>query len=511
MNSKLLLIKAITLLYRESVLNSPNGSSGTLVAEVISLIPIPEDTMDLNTGRDIIINLRTTALWLAESVNERHERATVLQRIRVNVSNDDSLYDAFITGIDGAAENEDANKNACIAIKKELRNYVKQIRVKEIISKASHRARFEESSIDWKSFVKDVTGQLEPYIGSDADEISPAHVDSVNLSDAVGVKRVLAAAMSEISDSGILQTQWQGVNRMMGDYMGMRRGDFVVVGALQHNFKTGFTLGIAKGWALYNKAVPDVPGKKPMIMHISVENNLTDNLLWLYTSLKENETGQPCSTTDVDLDAVTAYVSARMAEQGYAFHMARYNPSDFTYHDLFDLIMKFEAEGYEIHAMVFDYLNMISKKGCNGGANGADIRDLFRRVRNFTSPRRILFVTPHQLSPDAKFLLRQGVDNFVKEVANKGYWDSCKAIDQEVDLELIIHIEKRNGKSYLCVQRGKHRKVSITPEEHLYCVLPFAPVGGIVDDVNGNDISLTHVGGKSNGAGHNDDGGEWWS
>lgn len=98
---------------------------------------------------------------------------------------------------------------------------------------------------------------------------------------------------------------------------------------------------------------------------------------------------------------------------------------------------------------------------------------------------------------------------FVKEVANKGYWDSCKAIDQEVDLEIIIHKEIRNGSSYLAVQRGKHRKVKVTPEEHLYTVLPFQPVGGIPDDINGADRSLTHVGGRQNGNSEGE--AEWWA
>ena len=509
MNGKLLLVKAITLLFRESLLEDTSTSSANLVSEIIATIPVPEDTMEINGGRDVIINLRSTANWMAENPSECRSKPAITQRLRVNCGSEDSLYDAFIMGIEGAETNGAENKTICVGIRKELHGHINQARVKDILTKAASQVRFHESQIDWKTFVKELSTQLEPFSTTSADEQLAGHVDSIMLHDIDNVKRVLELAEDEMSASGIMQCGWQGVNRMMGDYNGMRRGDFVCVGALQHNFKTGFTINLAKSWALYNKAVPDTPGKIPMIIHFSVENNLTDNLMWLYVNLKENETGQPCSTTGIDHEEATRYIAERIGANGYAFHMARFNPSDFTYHDLFDLVLRFEAEGYEIHGIVFDYLNMISKKGCSGGANGADIRDLFRRVRNFTSPRRILFVTPHQLSPDAKFLLRQGVDNFVKEVANKGYWDSCKAIDQEIDLELIIHKEIRNGKSYLAVQRGKHRKVKPTPEEHLYCVLPFEPVGGIPDDVNGTDRSLTHVGGRGND--HAGAEAEWWS
>lgn len=508
MNSKLLLIKAITLLFRESLQKDLSSTSAALINEVVATIPIPEDTMELNSGRDVIINLRSTAQWMAEKPNEASNKPAVLQRLRVNCMSEDSLYDAFVTGTHEAIDN-DENKSICLYLRKELKTHINNHKVKDILTKASHQVRFNESTIDWNTFVKELCAQLEPYTTNSSDEALPGHVDSLTLDNVEELKRIIEKAEEEMSDKGILKCGWQAINRMMGEYDGMRRGDFVVVGALQHNFKTGFTLGLAKGWALYNKAIPDDPSKQPMIMHISVENNLTDNVMQLYVSLKENETGEPCSTTGLNQDEVVAYISRRMAENGYAFHMARYNPSDFTYYDLFDLIQRFEAQGYEIHAMVFDYLNMISKRGCTGGANGADIRDLFRRVRNFTSPRRILFVTPHQLSPDAKYLLRQGVDNFVKEVANKGYWDSCKAIDQEVDLEIIIHKEVRNGSSYLAVQRGKHRKVKVTPEEHLYTVLPFQQIAGIPDDINGEDRSLTHVGGRQNGNSESES--EWWA
>lgn len=83
----------------------------------------------------------------------------------------------------------------------------------------------------------------------------------------------------------------------------------------------------------------------------------------------------------------------------------------------------------------------------------------------------------------------------MQEIAGKAYWDSCKTIGQEVDVEILIHIEKTKGHSYLTVQRGKHRKSGqITPERDLYTVLPFSDVGAIRDDILGEDLSLRKVG-----------------
>jgi hypothetical protein len=159
--------------------------------------------------------------------------------------------------------------------------------------------------------------------------------------------------------------------------------------------------------------------------------------------------------------------------------------------------MKLEASGYEIHLIFIDYLNMMSKLGCQQGPAGTDIRDLFRRARNFLSKRGIACITPHQLSTEAKMLLRLGAENFVQEIANKGYYDSCRTIDQEVDFEIYQHIVKVGDESYLTLQRGKHRTPFITPEKDLYTILKFEQIGGILDDINSRDLSRRYVGGTA--------------
>lgn len=97
-------------------------------------------------------------------------------------------------------------------------------------------------------------------------------------------------------------------------------------------------------------------------------------------------------------------------------------------------------------------------------------------------------------------LIRQGnEDTFVKDIANKGFYDGCRTLDQEVDLELYIHKIISDNKSWLAVQRGKHRLIKQTPEEYKYTVLPFHDIGDIRDDVNGTDSSRKKPGGAAVG------------
>lgn len=495
MDSKLLLVNAITLLYWESQIYVAGDNSAELVRSVIESIKLPESTMDGDRSREVLAGLRATALWMANNPpHYDYDKNLLLQRIRVNTGYDTALYAAFEDGVRDLNTEEEI-KRVCLEYRELLNNYLQRNKIKDILKKATHKALFQEDSIDWRTFVQETIGELEPFAAGSGGPDGNGAVDDVNFSDVEKLAAMLERAAEESNSQGTLKTGWQAINRMTGDHNGFRRGEFIVVGALQHNFKTGFTLNLFKHMALYNKPYMRDPKKKPLLIHLSLENELTTNLLWLYANLKENETREPCDITFINRSEAAAYVKQRLEANGYHIYMCRKNPTDFGYYDLVNMVEYFESEGYEIHAIVCDYLNMMSKKGCStGGPTGSEVRDLFRRTRNLCAPKGITFITPHQLSTEAKALVRQGIENFVQEIANKGYYDSCRTIDQEVDLEIYIHIEKHMGESYLTVQRGKHRKVSITNEKDLYTVLKFEKVGGILDDINGKDLSLRKVG-----------------
>jgi len=508
MDPKLLLVKIVTLLFKESQLKDAAAQSGKLVKPIVASIKFPETGLDFDRSRESMQALRATALWMCDNPPDHtYDRGALLQRIRVNVGEDEGLYYAFEQGLVDS-DDLDLIKQQCLGLRFELRAYLDQAKVKEILKTAAMKVQFNPEEIDWRNFVRDVHAELEPYTSSAGDEKLEGMVEQIDISDLDGMQALMKRAQAETANEGILRTGWQGFNRMLGDHGGIRRGESAVVGALQHNFKTGFTLNLFKHFALYNVPWMRDPTKKPCLVHISTENDLQQNVLWLYANLKENETVVECDLSNVSIHEASKYVYEKLSVNGYHIKMARFNPSDMTFHTLFDYITGLEAEGYEVHGLVLDYLNMMSKKGCVDGPHGFATRDIFRRVRNFMSPRGIAFITPHQLSTEAKGLVRQGVQDFVKEIANKGYYDSCRTIDQEVDLEIYIHIVKVNGQSYLTIQRGKHRKVKITPEKDLYCVLPFSPVGGILDDINGKDSSRKHPGGGLAGSADEQ---PWWA
>lgn len=500
MDTKLLLVKLITLLYLESKLPDKSNPSTALATAILTHIKLPDNYTGNDFGRDPLIAMRETARWMVSNpVDTVYDTKEFLQRLRVNVNNDHGLFDAFYSSI-GTDYEENALKHTILTYRRILNEYINQAKVKDILKNAYTKAWFQTDGVDWRFFVKEINESLEPFSSISSVEVThPSVVSDIMFTSPDDVKNVFNRSIKELDSTGIIKFGWQGLNRMFGPTGGARRGEFIVIGALQHNFKSGTTLEMFKSAAIYNIPRLRDPSKKPLLMRISFENPIEKDMTDLYRSLVENETGIFCDPRHIDTDEATRFVIDRLQNRGWYINMCHIDPSEFTYRDLFERIERFEADGYEVVMLNMDYLPMMSKKGCAQGPAGVEIRDLYRRVRNFTAKRGIITITPHQLSTDAKQLTRLGIDNFVQEIANKGYYDGCRTIDQEVDMEIYQHIVKVNGESYLTFQRGKHRKPLgiITPDRDLYTVYKFEVVGTIPDDVEDIDKSRRTVGGKT--------------
>jgi hypothetical protein len=182
-----------------------------------------------------------------------------------------------------------------------------------------------------------------------------------------------------------------------------------------------------------------------------------------------------------------------------------------TYRTLQNFVLELEAQGYEVKLMFVDYLLKIPTTGCDGNAAGEALRNMFERMASFAKHHDMIFGTPHQISTDAKMMIREGKTGFVQLLVGGGYYAGSKQLDQVVDLEIFQHIEKLNGESYLTIQRGKHRKdqIRMTPYEDLSFVLKFHPIFGLLPDVGGPDTSLSKVGGKRK-AGSNEEELPFW-
>ncbi len=506
-DNRLLLVKSITLLYRESMLVENESNSAELIRTVLDGIKLPELSITMNSERDCLMGLKETALYMCiNPVSMEYDKDELLQRLRVNCSNDEKLYEAFTQGIEKDMD-EVAIKRTVISIRKYLRDTFTDNEIIQKISKVSNTLKFDRSSISSvRKYAKAMSSELEPFL-VETSQVDPAVVGSIDLSDVDGLTEIFNDLNEEAGESSILVTGWQDLNETLQG--GFRRGETWTIPALQHKYKTGFTLSLFRQLCMLNKPKMTNSAKKPLMIRFSFEDSLASNIQFLYQNIIENETGEMpvMETSWSTLEArkeynkkIAAFVTERMQSTGYHIKMARINPSMWTLRDLQDEIIKYEADGYEVHGCIVDYMPMMPTTGCDQGPAGFDLQNMIQRGRNFFSARNILFLTPWQLSSAAKMELRQQRADFIQFIAEKGFYRGATGIDQEVDGELFLHITKFNGVSYLEVQRGKHRGMPHIDSEEKYFALPFPPRGSIRDDINKARIGVRKIGGNPKGS-----------
>lgn len=126
------------------------------------------------------------------------------------------------------------------------------------------------------------------------------------------------------------------------------------------------------------------PKKKPLILLISLEDDASVMLEFMYRYLYYNEYREVPDLTTLKVKDIVTYINSKINCNGYHGKIIRADPSEWTYKNIFNKILEYEAEGYEIHALIIDYLSKLPTTYCDrSGPAGTDVRDLFNRVRNF--------------------------------------------------------------------------------------------------------------------------------
>jgi hypothetical protein len=432
----------------------------------------------------------------------------LLQRLRINLGGDDGTYDAFLQSIKDYTD-KDALSLIVRHSKRDLQSFLSKEKAKDILKKASHKMAFKPNEIpDLDSFLKMTIGDLAEIdvCGTDV-KSDPAFVGSIDFQSTESVGNAFSEMESALSDKGVIKLPWIKSNDMFGENAGIRRGETHLWNALPHNYKSGWLMDIFIGACIFNDPFLFDTNKKPALVLISTEDDLSLIIKKIYVILKQREVRLPILIKQINIDVARDYVMAQLTARGWNVFIHRVKPSMFSINKYISLMEDYKARGFEIAMCVCDYLAMFSKEGCRMDNKGDDIQDLFRRQREYNAAERIAFPTAHQLSTDVKALKRINPDNYLQELPGKGYYEGCRKIDTEVDFEGYLNKRIVNNGTFLEVLWGKHRGV-VPNETDKYYVLKFldAPMYGIDYDFDGTDTSYKVVGGKANSEG----GGKEW-
>ncbi len=498
MTPRLLLLKIITLLHLESQIEGENAKSTDLATDLLATVKIPEADVGLiDSERDIIGALYNICRKLSTVLpGDDPDKSDLLQEVRLHCGTDVDLYESFKEGIILDLSQEGLKKRVNV-IRKELKEYLNFEATKKRLFDAAHTLRFKENTIEDKSaFIRELSVDLESSV-SKTSKKDAAILGEINMSDKESVAKAASIVQDEASGVGKLRTHLQDLNDMCNG--GFRRGEFVCTSALPHKNKTGLSLDIFAGIAMNNEPYLFDKTKKPLLLRISFEDDVEMNFDHLFRHLWEQEFNEVAVTKGRSPEEMAQYVMDKLTAKGWEIRMIKVDPSLWTIFDLFAYVRELESDGYEIALCMLDYMRKMPTTGCVQGIAGADVRDMARRCRNFFNARKTTFYTPHQISTQGKEMARSVPKDFIKLLPDGGYYDGCKSLNAEIDLEIFQDIEKLNGHSYQVLMRGKHRNAPIIPDDRKYLVYQFYDIGGLPPDIDGERRGLRKVGGKPPG------------
>lgn len=283
----------------------------------------------------------------------------------------------------------------------------------------------------------------------------------------------------------ILRTGLQGLNQMFGPSLGVALGESVLFAARTHHFKSGMLMKMAK-WIAEHSVPPKYPGKRPMILVISLENEGYQNMMKLFKELYISCHGilPPTSMSDEEMvEAIYEYFN----KSDYVLVIERYLPSNFGYDELVHLIDKYENSGFKVVASIVDYVGLM--KTHNGGSvsregSHALLQDLFNKVVNYHKAIGTTLFSATQLNRGASDIAASGIPHPVKHYSERHFAGST-GIAREIDFLAYMEIEKdEQGNSWLTLCWGKHRYVDGLSEAHKFVAYMFDPILGIQDDIN---------------------------
>lgn len=495
LDNKVLLAKGITLLYRERLLGTAEDSSGELVRNALKDVVVNENTFGLNTEKKLIEGLKAIAFEMIDNVRVEVDSPTMIQQVRICCESDENLFEAINTAL--TAEFNDASlRKSIVILRRQLDTHFREKQIAEEFRLASNKINFGREDISNLSmYVSDFWARVEPLTMMKKAK-DPAILQQLVLGNSDEVRTVYREISDKGMDTRVYRTLWNGFNRMT---QGGLRVQTSMHHALPHKYKTGANLTLFSQVLRANKPFNTIPDKIPCMVRISFEDE-TDNVMkFLFMQMKYSETREEVKLEQYSSDDIVNYTTEKLEANGWKVMLLRVNPTEWTYKDVFNYIISLEAEGYVVEGLWLDYLGMLPTTGCVQGNAGEALRDMLRRFRNFTMAKGILFVTPHQMSTDAKTLLRgQSTDaNFAKEVAERGYAAGSKQLDHELDLEFYQHIAKHGKTAYLTIMRGKHRIPTIIEDAFKYFVLKFTHPQMPIPDDRPEDPILTRIGGSS--------------
>jgi len=503
MNNKVILGKCLNLAYLSGIIPDIDiNMISETVNSVLVKLKLPEATFTANPQREMWLSIADLVKdVMSNAYSTPYDRDKVKNDLKLICGAADAdLYDAILKTL--VKEDLDIDKKRRVLLM-ELNNITRMDREEEVaklISGANIDLSLNKEKIpSVAKYVDELILKLEN-IGLSVEEQDSAVSDDFTFDDGSdAVEEVFQKALDLEDGRTIWKLNWKEMSTaFMG---GFRPAETVLIGAMQHSYKSYLTLTLFKGLPMYNDSKNFIrdPSKKPLISRISFEDPMVKNLSWLALNILWNqhiadggdETNPP-SISNMSKEDLADTVMRTLKTNGWHIHMAKVDGSEWSYKDIQKKALQLEAAGYELHAQIIDYLFICGTKGLAYDTTGSDVRALLRKMAGFYSSKEVLFITPVQLSPAVKRLISEGrveKPDLLPYIKGLGMTSGSSKLSEVSDIMMYTNVFKPEGSknSYVHVLVEKHRNVKVLANEALKSFYIKLPENGLsaLDDPDG--------------------------
>ena len=470
------------MLYLESHTDDQSLHVEELAQTTLTGIEVGNTTFDVGTEDAALVALMYTAEWMLVNLSKGYNRKSIIQRLKVNLHCENTYIELVIESLPEEITSDDA-RIAVNEIIGELRHESRRDSLKSLIATANRDINFNGKRVDQNKFVSELSQSMDELNITGEDVEQPGHVGTVLFSELGELEAALKKGTETISPEYVLDTGFSGMNDQTG-INGIPRGALVNVGGLTHHYKSGMLIDLALNIANYNRPWLWDQERKPLILRISFENTIEQDITLIYKKVYELKYKLPYDEIELNIPQAAIEIQQHFSENGYFSAVENYNPNSFDIYALFNVLDKYHAAGYEIHAVLCDYLPLIAH---NTMADNTELRiqRTYEMIRNYCYPKGIAFITGQQLSTEALGIYREVPIKFLATVRVGNYYQNCKAMSQKLDLEFLTTVlDYSDGHKYLGVAIGKNRYCTSVADSSKIYWQRFERIGGIIPDVN---------------------------
>ena len=353
-------------------------------------------------------------------------------------------------------------------LKSDIKSYTaieRHNKIAELLRNAKYQIDNNKvASSNMGTYLADLMAQIET-VSSTINGDDSAVTTAVNFDDQDDIEELFNASEKLLGEC-LYKLPFDDLNTALQG--GLRLTDNVMVGALTGSYKTSMCLQLGDGIVTVNSPVIRYKDKTPALVRVSLEDPLSSNIEFIYNDLFFSEFGRAPTDKERGVAATRAkYVYNRLSAKGWSIHMTRVNPSDWTYRHLLDYAETYEQEyNKDVQVLIPDYLAMIPTTGCiTTGAQGTDLRDMLRRVRNWGSTRETMVINPQQLNTRVSDIAREKpASEVLSIIKGLGMHAGCGQLLQELDVSILLHKLTHDNNTYINLCVDKHRSQSAIPD-----------------------------------------------